>query len=257
MARLQRSEEDLTARLQRSEAASAARELAEARSAAMSRPLYPEQSKIPTPAYNRSEDICRSVLEPCGAGWLGVQFDSQELESALRAADQLSLDSSPAEFSRALTIVRDTAATLHTNIQREVEASRISLLIVDELRVSHARARPVITDARDADHWNSFENDDDRRAHIAPEVALSEALRPKATPKKTKGVKGHKQGSPGRRPSVATPPSPSGPRHKRRQGTPQSATKRAKGAPPKDPSPADALADAGGPEDEAEVEEDE
>ena len=93
---------------------------------------------------------------------------------------------------RALAVVQESADTLHTNIQRELEAARLSLLIIDELRLSHSRARPTIKSARDSAHWGAFADDDARREHIAFEVQAAEDLKVKSKRKPRK-----ESGSPG------------------------------------------------------------
>ncbi|MEC7493446.1 MAG: hypothetical protein VYB01_11210, partial [Pseudomonadota bacterium] len=117
-----------------------------------------------------------------------------------------------------LIIVQSSADTLHTNIRRELEATRLSLLIIDELRLSHSRARSAIKSARDLDHWGAFENDDARREHIAFEVQAAEDLKSKAKNKSRK-VK-RKPDKNGNVPS--TPPG----QGKRRRGSAKSRTKR-------------------------------
>ena len=133
----------------------------------MSQKLYPAQRNTVTPKWNLAENIRRSVVEPFGAELQGLRFDSQQLQDALKAARALAIQVTPEEFLRALTIVQSSADTLHTNIQRELEATRLSLLIIDELRLSHSRARSAIKSARDLDHWGAFENDDARREHLS------------------------------------------------------------------------------------------
>ena len=107
----------------------------------MSPKLYPAQRITATPKWNLSENVRRSVVEPFGAELQGLLFDSQQLQAALKAARDLTIQDPPETFLRALTIVQDSADTLHTNIQRELEAARLSLLIIDGLRLSHSRAR--------------------------------------------------------------------------------------------------------------------
>ena len=89
----------------------------------MSQKLYPAQRNTVTPKWNLAENIRRSVVEPFGAELQGLRFDSQQLQDALKAARALTIQVTPEEFIRALTIVQSSADTLHTNIRRELEAT--------------------------------------------------------------------------------------------------------------------------------------
>ena len=234
---------DLIARVQRAEASAEAsakqlaeRDLAEARADAVSQKLYPAQRNTVTPKWNMAENIRRSVVEPFGAELQGLRFDSQQLQDALEAARALTVQNTPEEFLRALTIVQSSADTLHTNIQRELEATRLSLLIIDELRLSHSRARSAIKSARDLDHWGAFANDDARREHIAFEVEAAEDLKSKAKNKFRKVKR-----NPNKNGNVT--PAPPG-KGKRRRGSAKSRTKRVRTSPspdvPADPDDAGA-----------------
>ena len=215
----------------------------------MSQKLYPAQRNTVTPKWNLAENIRRSVVEPFGAELQGLRFDSQQLQDALKAARALAIQVTPEEFLRALTIVQSSADTLHTNIRRELEATRLSLLIIDELRLSHSRARSAIKSARDLDHWGAFENDDARREHIAFEVQAAEDLKSKAKNKPRK-VK-RKPDKNGNVPS--TPPG----QGKRRRGSAKSRTKRVRtsSSPDVPPDPDDTGAED--QEEEQELAEDE
>ena len=239
---------DLIARVQRAEASAEAsakqlaeRDLAEARADAVSQKLYPAQRNTVTPKWNMAENIRRSVVEPFGAELQGLRFDSQQLQDALKAARALAIQVTPEEFLRALTIVQSSADTLHTNIQRELEATRLSLLIIDELRLSHSRARPTIKSARDSAHWGAFEDDDARREHIAYEVQAAEDLKVKSKRNPRKGKP--KPVKPGN-----VPPSPSA-NGKRRRGSPRLRAKRGRTSSPPDVPPDD---DETGAEDQEE-----
>ena len=103
-------------------------------------------------------------------------FDSEQLQAALQAAQELTAESSVAEYRAALSSVAPTAETLHMGLRKENAALRIEYLKIDELKPSHSRAREAREPAHNAVHWDNLQNDDNRREHIAYEVEASQLL---------------------------------------------------------------------------------
>ena len=247
------------------EAKDAARELALARSEHVAAPVYVPR-KQQTPRSNFSEDARRRALEAFQPGITGALFDSEQLQAALKVAQELTAESSVGEYRAALSLLASTAEVLHSGLRKEREALRIELLKIDELRLSFSGARKVIEPAHNADHWNSFKDDDARREHIAYEVDAYLSLHPikdrsassgTGNPKGKTDKSGKKPSKPG---TVNVPPSPSSPATKRTgparspaPGPSKKRRKRKKAPPKRDDEDEDEAADEA--EDEVEDEE--